>query len=64
MGEEQGGLTAGLSVLVPRDLKRWVVREAANRTRQLGVKVSIGTIVRAALEEYRQAHPTTGRPKT
>lgn len=46
-------LSAPLSVLVPRELKRWVAQEAARRTRELGVKVSVGAIVRAALEAYR-----------
>lgn len=49
-------LTAGLSVLVPPELKVWVQEEAARRTRRAGVRVSIGAVVRAALEAYRDRH--------
>lgn len=56
-GEEQAresGAMVGLSALVPAGLKSWVEQEAARRTRALGVPVSLGAIVRAALEAYRQ----------
>lgn len=45
----------GVTVMLPRDQRAWLVREAANRAAQNGSRVSVSELVRELVDRARRS---------